>query len=88
MRSLNQLLVGAVLAVGMSLYASPEALACSSCHGHCQPRHCHATWWESHTHSHTGYGWCVDPWPTGDYRRVYLDTHYYTHCWPVHGVCR
>lgn len=103
MRSLCNLLVGAVLAVGVSLYASPEALACGSCggHSHCQPAHCHqvcvvkcypvhchTTWRESCTHSHTRYGWCVDPWPTGDYRRVYLDTHYYTHSWPVHGVCR
>ncbi len=102
MRSLNQLLVGAALAVGVSLYASPEALACGSCHSHCQPVHhqtvhcytvcepvhCHTTWRESCTHSHTGYGACVDPWPTGDYRRVYLDTHYYTHSWPVRGCCR
>lgn len=92
MRSLCNLLVGAVLAVGVSLYASPEALACGSCHGQSQCHghshgHC-ATWRESCTHSHTCYSWCVDPWPTSDYRRVYLNTRYYTHSWPVHGCCR
>ncbi len=85
MRSLCNLLVGTVLAVGVSLYASPEALACGSCHGH---GHHHSSWWESHTHSHTRYAWCVDRWPTSDYRRVYFDTRYYTHSWPVHGCSR
>lgn len=86
MRSLLNLLAGTVLALGVSLYASPEALACGSCHEPCH-HHC-CTWWESCTHSHTHYSWCVDPWPTGNYRRVGLCTHYYTHSYPVRGCCR
>lgn len=87
MRSLFNLLAGAVLAVGVTLYGSPEAKACGECEGHHHHHHC-AVWWESCTHSHTHYSWCVDPWPTGDIRQVNLCTHYYTHTYPVHGCCR
>ncbi len=86
MRSLFSVLAGAILAIGVTLYSSPEAQACDECCGHHHHHSC--VWWESCTHSHTHYRWCVDSWPTGDYKRVDLCTHYYTHSYPVHGCCR
>lgn len=86
MRSLFSVLAGTILAIGVTLYSSPEAQACGECRSH-HHSHC-CVWTESCTHSHTCYNWCVDSWPTGDYRQVNLHTRYYTHSYRVRGCCR